>query len=267
MDGAGGSGGGSGSRLRILFEDEHCLAISKPAGQFTQGTWAPAGEETLEQAVRSHLRPDAPSAAYVGIVHRLDRPVSGVLVWAKTRKAARRLSRQFERRRVVKEYWAVVEVREPRGHWGLRCSDGEPFSETWTDVLGTAGVEGVVPVVPAGEPSGRSATTRVEWVELAKGAGGLAWLRLWPVTGRTHQLRVQSAHRGLPVVGDSTYGAQRSFPQGIALHARSVAIWHPSLETMVHFTAPLPESWRELASEFGREVADHWFADRGPPGG
>ena len=73
------------------------------------GPWAPPGEQTLEQEVREYLDPADPSSVYLGIVHRLDRPVSGLLVWAKTAKSARRLSQQFERRRVEKEYWAIVE--------------------------------------------------------------------------------------------------------------------------------------------------------------
>src|SRR5262245_41947264 len=100
------------SSLTILYEDSHCLAVAKPAGQFSQGGWAPPGEMTLEQAIRGYLNAGDPASVYLGIVHRLDRPTSGVLLWAKTPKAARRLSSQFERRRVVKEYWAIVE----RGH-------------------------------------------------------------------------------------------------------------------------------------------------------
>src|SRR5215469_13793760 len=99
-----------GPSLVILYEDSDCLAVAKPAGQFTLGHWAPPGELTLESAVRRHLKPDDPDSVYLGIVHRLDRPTSGVLLWAKTPKAARRLSAQFERRRVVKEYWAIVEL-------------------------------------------------------------------------------------------------------------------------------------------------------------
>jgi 23S rRNA pseudouridine1911/1915/1917 synthase len=82
----------------ILFEDNHCLAVAKPAGQFTQGSWAPEGQCTLETDARRHLDPDDPAAVYLGIVHRLDRPTSGVLIWAKTPKAARRLSSQFRGR-------------------------------------------------------------------------------------------------------------------------------------------------------------------------
>ncbi len=95
--------------LSILFEDDHCLALAKPAGQFSQGAWAPQGQITLETAVRRYLHPGDPHAAYVGFVHRLDRPTSGVILWAKTEKAARRLSIQFQKRLVLKEYWAIVE--------------------------------------------------------------------------------------------------------------------------------------------------------------
>src|SRR3954449_9625646 len=97
------------SPLAILHEDADCLAVLKPAGQFTQGSWAPPGEQTLEQAVREYLAPADPRSAYVGIVHRLDPAVSGVLLWAKNSRSARRLSRQFERRSVRKEYWGIVE--------------------------------------------------------------------------------------------------------------------------------------------------------------
>ncbi len=96
--------------LVILYEDSDCLAVAKPAGQFTQGQWAPPGEMTLESAIRRYLNPAEPESVYLGIVHRLDRPTSGVLLWAKTPKAARRLSSAFEKRRVVKEYWAIVEL-------------------------------------------------------------------------------------------------------------------------------------------------------------
>ena len=99
--------------LSILFEDAHCLALDKPAGQFVQGAWAPPGQQTLETAVRRYLDPAGPSSVYLGIVHRLDRPTSGVILWAKTEKAARRLASQFQNRRAVKEYWAIVESHLP----------------------------------------------------------------------------------------------------------------------------------------------------------
>ncbi len=126
--------------LAILHEDSDCLAVVKPAGQFTQGTWAPPGETTLETDVRHHLNPIDPESVYLGIVHRLDRPTSGVLLWAKTTKAARRLSTQFEKRQVVKEYWALVApepsrdgIRDEPGPVAVR--DDEEGEETWCDWL------------------------------------------------------------------------------------------------------------------------------------
>src|SRR5690606_31675306 len=92
--------------LNILHEDEHCIVVAKPAGISTQAP--PIAGPTLDVAVRQHVRPDDPAAAYVGTIHRLDRPVSGVVIWARARRDARKLSRQFERRQVAKVYWAVV---------------------------------------------------------------------------------------------------------------------------------------------------------------
>src|SRR4051812_47677741 len=93
--------------LTILFEDAHCLATVKPGGELTQGT--SAGGPTLEARVRRYLNPRDPASVYLGTVHRLDRPVSGVILWAKTLKAARRLAGQFAARQARKEYWAIVE--------------------------------------------------------------------------------------------------------------------------------------------------------------
>ena len=231
------------SGLRILLEDEHCLAVVKPAGQFVQGVWAPPGEQTLEQAVRAHLDPGDPASVYLGIVHRLDRPVSGVLIWAKTAKAARRLSLQFERRKVLKEYWAIVETT------------GIPHDETgtWADWLTTAGVSGVVQAVPEGTPAARLALTRFRFDRAGQIPSGMRWLRLWPETGRTHQLRIQSAVRGMPILGDAPYGSETAFPHGIALHARTLHVRHPMLQTPLELTAPLPVYWAEQGIILGPE--------------
>jgi 23S rRNA pseudouridine1911/1915/1917 synthase len=236
--------------VRVLFEDEHCLGILKAAGQFVQGTWAPPGEQTLEQEVRAYLDPEAPAAVYLGIVHRLDRPVSGVLIWAKTAKAARRLSAQFERRQAQKEYWAISEVHErPR----MRGQGAEPDLDArsegiWTDWLTAPGVLGVARVVAAGAPGSRLAVTRFRCDQASGLAAEFRWLRLWPETGRTHQLRVQAAARGLAIVGDSTYGAGQPFHPGIALHARSLQIRHPTLGTPMKLIAPLPPSWDQFGA-------------------
>ncbi len=234
---------------RILFEDEHCLALWKPAGQFTQGTWAPPGEQTLEQEVREYLSAADPASVYLGIVHRLDRPVSGVLLWARTTKAARRLSQQFERRKIEKEYWALVETNPEHAHSEAESAGPSvnlPSEGTWIDWLTPAGVSGVVRSVAPGTERAREAVTRFRREVMPSLPRGCQWLRLWPETGRTHQLRVQVALRGLPVVGDRNYGASQPFPQGIALHARRLALRHPIACTPLEIVAPLPASWNEL---------------------
>jgi 23S rRNA pseudouridine1911/1915/1917 synthase len=226
--------------LVILHEDPHCLALVKPPGQFTQGSWAPPNEITLETAVRRHLNPGDPSAAYLGIVHRLDRPTSGLLIWAKTPKAARRLSLQFERRRVVKEYWAIVESK----HYHT-CLDVQ--EETWTDWLTHADARGVVSTAAPNTPEAREAITRVHFEADTSLPSRFRWLRLWPQTGRTHQLRAQAASRGMPILGDSLYGSTilSALPQGIALHARALSLNHPVAGDSMTLVAPLPSTWSD----------------------
>ncbi len=217
--------------LSVLWEDAHGLAVAKPAGLLTQG---PAdGEVTLEAMVRRHLRPDAPASAYLGTVHRLDRPVSGVVLWARTPKAARRWADQFAAREARKEYWAIVE-----GDFGSIGSPG-----IWEDWLLAPDALGRARVADPGSTGAVRAVTRYE-VGIGRSAPvGFVWLKLRPETGRTHQLRAQSAARGLPIVGDGTYGATRSFPVGIALHARSLAVEHPIRRAPMVVEAPLPDSW------------------------
>lgn len=221
--------------LVVLFEDPHCLAVVKAAGLLTQGTTA--GERTLEAAVRRYLNPDTPEAPYLGTVHRLDRPVSGVVVWAKTPKAARRLAGQFARRAARKEYWAIVETVRPPPEFN------RDQNEVWDDWLAPADATGVVRMTAPETPGARRAITRVGRGSAARLPAGTSWLRLWPETGRTHQLRTQAASRGCPILGDHVYGARLTFPCGIALHARTLRILHPILQTPLEWVAPIPRPW------------------------
>jgi 23S rRNA pseudouridine1911/1915/1917 synthase len=224
--------------LTVLWEDPHGLAVDKPAGWLTQGPVG--GELTLESLVRLHLRPDDPASAYVGTVHRLDRPVSGVILWAKTPKAARRWADQFARREARKEYWAIVE--------GNLAGPGE--TGVWEDWLGPPGAQGRARVIDPSEPGAVRASTRFEVGRGLAVREGFTWLKLRPETGRTHQLRVQASARLGPIVGDATYGSIHPFPSGIALHARSLTIEHPVHRRSITIEAPLPGSWEQ------------WLADR-----
>jgi 23S rRNA pseudouridine1911/1915/1917 synthase len=223
--------------LSILHEDAWMLVVAKPAGLSTQAP--PLAGETLETLVRSYLDRDVGGAGFVGTVHRLDRPVSGVVVWAKTQRAARLLARQFERREVRKEYWAVTEGR-PGADEGL-----------WEDwiVREETGL-GCVQVCRAGTPRSQAARTRYRVIDGARVPEGWTMVVMWPETGRMHQLRVQLGSRGAPVVGDSLYGSGVEFGPGeIALHGRSVVLRHPDTGRPVRFEAPLPAAWRERGVE------------------
>ena len=220
--------------LAVLYEDAHVLAVDKPAGLLTQGR--PGGEPTLEDAVRTYL---APGAVYLGTVHRLDRPVSGVVVWAKTPKAARRLSAQFSARQMHKEYWAIVERGADRTSNRSSPASGTTGWRARPTPRGSSGRR------RPDDPAARRAITRYQVGAATSRPEGTLWLRLWPETGRTHQLRAQAALRGLPIVGDLAYGASRPFPRGIALHARSLSVPHPVLHETMTWVAPPPEEWAE----------------------
>ena len=178
--------------VEILFEDNHCLAVNKPAGLLTQGD--ATGEPTLLDWARASLKArfHKPGNVFVGLVHRLDRPTSGVVLLARTSKAASRLSAQFREGKVEKVYRAIVEGTCPQE------------SGTWTDTLWKDEGRNVVEVVAEGTRGGRDAA--LAFRVLARRAGSTL-IELRPATGRGHQLRVQLASRGLPIAGDRKYGA------------------------------------------------------------
>lgn len=219
----------------VLYQDAHLVAVSKPSGWLSQG-WK-GGETSLEDHLRRFLSPDDPSSPYLGAMHRLDRPVSGVILWALTPKAARRLSAQFATRSIRKRYWAVVE--------------GEPddVPAHWLDWLCEEDTGlGRVQTCSPGTPRARQAVTQVRKRTGASLPSGCSWLDLFPETGRTHQLRVQCASRGWPIAGDRLYGASLAFgPRDhIALHALEITFRHPVLDRPMTLQAPVPAWWKDL---------------------
>ncbi len=222
----------------ILLDDDAVLAVVKPPGIATQ---APPGIDSLEVRINTYLAGLAEPVGdvYLGIPHRLDRPVSGVMVFAKTRRAARQLSRQFERRRVNKVYWALVE-----GHV-------DPPEGVWTDFLWKVYGQPRAMVVDSTHPDGQRAVLHYRTVG-RHGHG--SWLEIELETGRTHQVRVQCASRGWPILGDELYGSTISFGatfdddrlRAIGLHARSLTVFHPNTREQLTLVAPTNESWSEL---------------------
>jgi 23S rRNA pseudouridine1911/1915/1917 synthase len=228
--------------LDILYEDNHCLALNKPAGWPT--THFDGKDETVDRLAKTYLREKykKPGNVFLGVVHRLDKPVSGVLLFARTSKAASRLSEQFREGSVEKTYWAVVEDRLATGgskHSAVPWVTADSGSlEDW---LKKDDPQSKVEVVPQETPGARFARLLFS----VRGRhDGLTWLELRPHTGRKHQLRVQLASRGCPIYGDDKYGSDRPFGPSIALHARSLTFLHPTTKEPMRLKAEIPNIWR-----------------------
>jgi 23S rRNA pseudouridine1911/1915/1917 synthase len=221
--------------LNILFEDYHCIVVNKPAPLLTQ---APPGIDSLESQVKEYIREkfSKPAGVYLGVPHRLDRPVSGAIVFARNSKAARRLAEQFQKHEVGKAYWAIVEGQVT------------PLEGTLEDWLLKQSAEARTEIVHAGT-SGAKRAVLSYCVLRSVDVGSLVEIR--PTTGRAHQLRVQFASRGWPIWGDAAYGSKASFGPSvdfprervIALHARQLTFHHPTTREAITVTAPLPDYW------------------------
>jgi len=243
--------------LPVLHEAGGVVAVAKPAGLPTQ---APPGIDSAESLVRRWLFGPAGAAGgrhpggFLGVPHRLDRSVSGVLLFAATPRAARQLSRQFERRLVEKTYLAWVELSPTLGREGEAPPPAPGDEISWCDLVRKRPDEPRAEVVTAAEPLAREAVT----LGLVRGVhDGVAVLELYPRTGRMHQLRVQAAARGMPVLGDTLYGACRPWgdpaagdgrDRPIALHAWKIRFLDPVGAHPVEVIAPPPPDPRRAAA-------------------
>jgi 23S rRNA pseudouridine1911/1915/1917 synthase len=224
--------------LQVLYEDNHCLAVAKPAPLLTQ---APPLVPSLETMAREYLKERyyKKGRVYLGVPHRLDRPVSGVVLFARSTKAAQRISEQFQKRQVTKTYWGAVE------------GTVAPAEGMWEDWLRKLENEARVERVESGTPGAQLARMHYRTIQACNDGTLLEFL---PETGRMHQIRVQAAVRGWPIRGDDLYRARLPFGPStdlareriIALHARSLTFLHPIRYEPMTVTAPLPAVWNEL---------------------
>lgn len=223
--------------IDILYDDNPILVVAKPAGLPTQ---APPAIESLESRIKQSFAAAGEAGPfYLAILHRLDRPASGALLFCRKKKVARKLSKQFERRQIRKVYWACVE------------GEVTPEAGTWRDQLIKVPDEARAEVVAADHPNGRHAVLHYRVVGRTPFG---SWLEIELETGRTHQIRIQAASRGWPVQGDAQYGATHSFgPQledprkrAIALHARQLGFENPLSKQSVLVTAPVSDAWHDL---------------------
>ncbi len=218
--------------IDILYEEGNCLAVNKPAGLLTQ---APPGDiDSLEKRVKAYW-----DSEYLGVPHRLDRPVSGVILFGRNSRTTHKISEQFEKRQIDKTYWALVD--------GLVADE----SGTWIDYMRKVPNQAIAEIVPPINPDAREAVLQFS---VLRRFADCTLLEIRLETGRMHQIRLQASVRGHSILGDAMYGSRRSFGEqfdderrrAVALHARSLEFVHPASKEPVRLLAPLPAAWEEF---------------------
>lgn len=213
--------------MTIVYEDNHIIVVNKTASEIVQGD--KTGDEPLSERLKSYLKVkyNKPGNVFIGVTHRLDRPVSGLVVFAKTSKALSRLNAMFQTKEVKKTYWAIVTAAPPQEegelmHFLLR---NEKQNKSYA--------------YDRERPESKRAILHYRLLAHSE--------RYWLLevdlqTGRHHQIRCQLAKMGCPIKGDLKYGAPRSNPDAsICLHARQIRFIHPVSKEMINITAPLPD--------------------------
>ncbi len=228
-----------GPGVGLIYEDNHIIIVNKRAGEIVQGD--KTGDVPLSEEVKAYIkeRYHKPGDVFLGVVHRLDRPVSGLVLFARTSKALTRLAEMFRTRQVHKTYWAIVanQPPQPEGtltHWLTRNPKNNTARAYDREV-----------------PGSKQAILDYRVI----GHSDRYWLLEVDLhTGRHHQIRCQLAKMGCPIRGDLKYGAPRSNPDGgISLHARRLWFEHPVSHQLIDLTAPVPDErlWQQITPASG----------------
>lgn len=220
--------------MQVIYEDNHIIVVSKHSGEIVQGD--KSGDRPLTEDVKAYLKEKyaKPGLVFLGVVHRLDRPVSGLVVFARTSKALSRLNEMFRNGSIHKTYWALVQTPPPAEegeliHW-LTRNERQNKSYAYRNEV----------------PGSKKAVLRYRVIGQTD---RYTLLEIQLLTGRHHQIRCQLAAMGCPIRGDLKYGAPRSNPDGsISLLARSIEFVHPVSKEIIRLEAPLPEDslWQAL---------------------
>ena len=221
--------------MTVVYEDNHIIVVNKTASEIVQAD--KTGDTPLSETVKHYLKEkyQKPGNVFLGVTHRLDRPVSGLVIFAKTSKALTRLNEMFRTSEVKKTYWAVVKnaPQEPEGelvHFLVRNEKQNKSYAYYKEV-----------------PNSKKAILHYRLIGHSE---NYYLLEVDLKTGRHHQIRCQLAKMGCPIKGDLKYGSPRSNPDGsICLHARRVRFIHPVSKELIELEAPLPEGnlWKGFA--------------------
>ena len=224
--------------MTVLYEDNHIIAVNKTCNEIVQGD--KTGDTPLSEIVKAYIKDkyNKPGEVFLGVTHRLDRPTSGVVLFARTSKALTRLNEMFKSHEMIKKtYWAIVQnaPKQPQAkleNWLIR---NEKQNKSYI-----------------ASPNAKDAKLAVLTYSTIATSDNYTLLEIQLETGRHHQIRCQLAAIGCPIKGDLKYGAKRSNPDGgISLHARKLAFIHPVSKQEICITAPVPNDklWRAITHD------------------
>ena len=220
--------------MEVIYEDNHIIIVNKSPGEIVQGD--KTGDTPLVEIVRQYIKETyaKPGNVFCGVAHRIDRPVGGLVVFAKTSKALTRLNDMFRNNEIHKTYWAIVQGRpkQPEAHLTHYITSVERNNKSYASL----------------RPKEGAARSELIYRTLAEGEN-YSLLEINLITGRKHQIRVQLSTTGTPIKGDLKYGARRSNPDGsISLLARSIRFVHPVSKKEIYVEAPVPDDklWAAL---------------------
>ena len=228
------------SIVKVLYEDNHIIAVEKPAGVLTQGDRT--GDENLMDMVKDYLKEKykKPGNVFLGLVHRLDKPVAGIVLFGKTSKGASRLSEQFRNHTIQKTYHGIV-VGKPKESMGVikeKVNKISFFAEGFTDKTDEELLAEI-------KKATKTRTAELSY-EVLKSNDRYSLIKIMPKTGRFHQIRIQMQQMGCPILGDVKYGANSILPdRSIALAATAISFKSATEEKQVNLEIPLPEKWNK----------------------
>jgi 23S rRNA pseudouridine1911/1915/1917 synthase len=225
--------------IKVLYEDNHIIAAYKPAGVLTQGDRT--GETSLFDMTKNYLKEKykKPGNVFLGLVHRLDKPVSGIVLFGKTSKGASRLSEQFRNHTIQKTYHGVVvgKPKESKGVIKEKINKISFFAEGFTNKTDEELLSEI-------KKATKTRTAELAY-EVVKSNDKYSLLKILPKTGRFHQIRIQMSEMGCPILGDAKYSNQKSLPDNsIGLCATAISFKSATDNKVVNLEIPLPEGWK-----------------------